>query len=146
ALKLRDADPATRIMAVLAGADVPLALLRHLASFRLDAVSGLQIDAGLAWDTGALAAELGRAVSGRRPDAVLMGRQFGDFDDGTLAPVLAETLGWHYVALAQLVTAEADRLLFVRERAQAEEGLRVVMPVLAGITNERRNRLRYPLM
>lgn len=147
ALKLRDADPATSIHALIAGPAPSEALLRSAASFRLDSVRALAADASLQWDAGAFAACLAGAVSGFAPDAVLMGREFGDFDDGVLAPCLAEALSWPFVGLAQTLSpGAAGELVLLRERGGFEERIQVHLPVLASITNDRRNRLRYPLM
>lgn len=146
ALKLRDADSSTRIHAVVAGLAPPEALLRSVAAFRLDGVRGLAVEEALLWDACAFASGLAGAVAAAAPDAVLMGREFGDCDDGALAPCLADALGWPFVGLAQTLSAEAAGLNLLRERGGFEERIHARLPVLASITNDRRNRLRYPLM
>lgn len=147
ALKLRNADPATSIHALVAGQAPAETLLRSISAFRPDSVKGLSVDAALLWDARALARCLAQTVTAAAPDAVLMGREFGDFDDGALAPCLAEALAWPFVGLAQALAAEqSGELIFQRERGGFEERIHVRLPVLASVTNDRRNRLRHPLM
>ena len=85
------------------------------------------------------------ARSAQPPELVLTGREFGDPDDGSFPPYLARILGRGYFGLAQDVRWR-DGCELLRERGSAEETLRVATPTLAGVTNDRRNRLRHPLM
>lgn len=155
ALKLRDALPQARIDAALlrAGGDraADEALARQVAAQRTDEVFLLQGQAGLRWDLGRLAAVLGGWIRSLEPApaVVLLGREFGDRDDGTLAAALAEVLGRPLFAHASAIDASAGMAGppgLVRSTADGDEQVRLDVPVVASITNDRGNRLRHPLM
>lgn len=148
ALKIRDADARTHISVFVVGAPVQESLLRAVASFRLDRVTGLTVVEPELWDARSLARRI-RDVLARqseKTDLVLIGREFGDFDDGLLAPYLAEVLRLPFVGLAQEVKCDAGEWVFFRERGDIEERIRLRPVALASITNDKRNRLRFPLM
>lgn len=146
ALKLRDAQADVAIHALLVGVRPEEALARGIAAFRLDGVENLVVDAALAWDAAALAAELAAVVRTLQPDVVLMGREFGDTDDGMLAPLLAEALGRPCVMLAQSIRAAAGGFELARDRGELVEHVILTAPLLASITNDKANRLRFALM
>lgn len=148
ALKLRDADPALRCTAVVVGGPASDGLLRaamalrpHRA-FRFD-TTGLPV-----WDPRAAATLLAGAVAaaGGTPGLVLLGREFGDLDDGVLPALLAEREGWHFCGQAHAVTRAPDGWQARRMRGPREELLRLPSPALVSVTNDRGNRLRHPLM
>jgi electron transfer flavoprotein beta subunit len=148
ALKLRDARPDTAITMLLAGAAEDDALARSIAAHRADALRRVVIPEASAWDLG-LQARVWQSVLDAlpaKPDLVLLGREFGDRDDGAFAPLLAETLGWTFVGLAQEARHAEGGFELMRERGTMEERIAVVSPAVASITNDRRNRLRHPLM
>ncbi len=148
ALKIRDGRRDTAITAIVAGGAESDALVRKAAAHRLDSVARLESEALAIWDVGATAHGLAEALRGlaTRPDLVLIGREFGDFDDGALAPCLAAALGWPLFDLAQFARWEGDELILVRDGRSAEERLGLRPPWVASVTNDRRNRLRHPLM
>ncbi|MBX6374284.1 MAG: electron transfer flavoprotein subunit beta [Acetobacteraceae bacterium] len=149
ALKLRDADPTVRVTAVLVGGPANNALLRAIAAFRPHRVFRIGGVALSLWDPLAAVRLLGAAVAAavERPDLVLMGREFGDGDDGALPPALAEAQGWRFCGLAHAVSLAEDGAVTLRRvRGPREEVLRLRPPVLASITNDRGNRLRHPLL
>jgi electron transfer flavoprotein beta subunit len=147
ALKLRDADPSVRISATVVAPRVEESVLRAVASHRLDHVAGLEIAETLMWDARAFSALLAEIVARETgADLVLLGREFGDGDDGVLAPCLAEALQWPFVGLAQEVVRIEGGWELLRERGELEERIRLPGPLLASVTNDRRNRLRHPLM
>lgn len=123
-------------------------MLRAVAAFRLQRASWVDCPASHRWDVRQVALRLKRALEAfePQPDLVLAGREFGDCDDGALPPHLAEVLGWRFVGLAQEISREEDALKFRRSRGNADEWLRVPVPVVASITNDKSNRLRHPLM
>jgi electron transfer flavoprotein beta subunit len=147
-LKLRDARPETAITVLVAGGrdDEPLA--RAAAGHRADRLLRVEIDAALEWDIVGQAAIWKEALGSlpQRPDLVALGREFGDRDDGALPACLAQTLGWHYASLAQEIRLAADGLQVMRERGTVEERIGMRAPLVASVTNDRRNRLRHPLM
>ncbi|MEJ1978727.1 MAG: hypothetical protein WDN49_24035 [Acetobacteraceae bacterium] len=80
------------------------------------------------------------------PDLVLMGREFGDCDNGALPPYLAEAGGWRFVGQVQQVRAEDGVLVMRRTRGSDEEAIRLAPPLFVSVVNDRGNRLRHPLM
>lgn len=153
ALKLRDADASVQIRALVAASSAQDPLLRHVASFRLDEVCAFDTARWPAWNSAALASALSSWVKTLTPapDLLLMGREFGDQDDGSLPPTLAQTLGWPLSTLVLEVAAEAEAgaglgLGLVRQQGAVQERVRQDLPVLAAVTNHARNRLRHPLL
>ncbi|MBV1796486.1 hypothetical protein [Siccirubricoccus sp. G192] len=148
ALKLRDADPAVRVTAVLPGDVGSDALLRGVAAFRPDRAFRFDTSGLAPWDPRAAVRLLGLAVGAACgcPDLVLMGREFGDCDDGVLPAALAEAQGWRFCGLAHAVAIADGRFVAHRIRGPREELLRLPPPALVSITNDRGNRLRHPLM
>jgi electron transfer flavoprotein beta subunit len=78
-------------------------------------------------------------------DLVLAGRELGDHDTGTVVPCLAEQLGWRFAGLIQSIEWAHSGLRLMRERGNLEEWMTLPFPLVASITNDRRNRLRHPL-
>jgi electron transfer flavoprotein beta subunit len=148
ALKIRDGRPETAIAAIMTGGPESDALLRNAAAHKLDSVTRVDIGSLALWDPVATAQRLAGALDGlgRQPDLVLIGREFGDYDDGAVAPCLASVLGWPLFDLAQFAQWRDERLVLIRDRLGAEEGLFPASPLVASVTNDRRNRLRHPLM
>ena len=148
ALKLRDSDAGMQLHFIVACEDADETLMRTVAAFRPDRLQGLAIPRGLFWDAQALAQQLAKAIA-QAPepaDLILVGREFGDFDEGTLAPCLAEALDRPFVGLVQEVRAQDAASLFVRERNDVKELIRCDQAVVASVTNAKSNRLRHPLM
>ncbi len=145
ALQLRDADPATAITAVVAG---PETLARKVAEWRLDAVHRLAATAPGEWDAGASARALAYAVAPLARDAgvVLCGREFGDWDDGSVPALLARAWRFAHVPLALGVEVDEGRLRVTRQRGAALERWTVPGPALLSVTNDARNKLRHPLL
>ena len=148
ALKLRDDDPQTRITAMVLHGHESDQLLRSVAAFRLGDVAGIDAGSLESWDARSLSSQLRSIVLQRvEPvDLVLMGREFGDRDDGTLAACLAEQFAWRFVGLVQHIERCDGGVQFIRERGSMEERITLTGPLVASVTNDRRNRLRHPLM
>lgn len=150
ALKLRDADPATTISLLVAtpAGSKDDALARTAAAHRADHLFRVEIPLGIEWDARAQAALWKAALSqlAAAPDLVVMAREFGDRDDGTLPPCLAESLGGSFTALVQQIRAAAGGFEMMRERGSREERIECAAPALASITNNRQNKLRHPLI
>lgn len=148
ALKLRDTDPAVRVTAVLPGDAAGDALLRAVMAFRPHRAFRLDTSAVPLWDpsvaTQVLAAGVDLATEA--PGLMLMGREFGDADDGVLPPLLAETRGWTFWGQAHAVTLVEGGFRAQRMRGQREESVLLPSPALVSLTNDRGNRLRHPLM
>jgi electron transfer flavoprotein beta subunit len=148
ALKIRDGDRQTRLTVAVTGGAESETLLRKAAAFRPDRIVRVAADSLAVWDARQLAIQLRHVVTELAPDAelILTGREFGDFDSGALPPVLACVLGCPFFGLAQHAQWEAERLVLVREQGRFEERLAVTGRMVASVTNDRRNRLRHPLM
>src|SRR5690606_21224587 len=125
-------------------------LLRHVASFRIDQLSAFDGARWPAWNSAALASALAAQVraAGPAPDLVLIGREFGDLADGSLTPALAGAPGGAVSppVLVLEVAAVDGGVELLRQQGSLQERLRQPLPVVAGITNHARNRLRHPLL
>ncbi|NMM78104.1 hypothetical protein B2J88_43670 [Rhodococcus sp. SRB_17] len=149
ALKLRDADPSVQIRALVAASSPQDPLLRRVASFRLDQVCAFETTRWPAWNSAALASALSCYVQTLTPapDLLLMGREFGDQDDGSLPPTLAQALAWPLSTLVLEIAAESGgRLQVARQQGAVQERVRQDLPLIAAVTNHARNRLRHPLL
>lgn len=145
ALALRDAGPAVRITALVAADE---ALTRRVAGWRPDAVHRLDLAAVAQWDGDSVAHALTQALAQLAPGAelVLIGREFGDFDDGAVPAALARQSGLPDLPLALRVQQEGDGLILLRQGSGGLERGRLAGRALLCITNDPGNRLRHPLM
>ncbi len=148
ALQLRDADPGTALTVFAPGGAEVEPLLRQAAAHRPAAVARLEDAPGHGWDARHRARLLADALAAlpAPPDLVLLGREFGDADDGCVPACLAETLGWPFLARVRQVRRDGGAFLLVREHGGAEERLARAGPLVASVTNDRANRLRHPLL
>jgi electron transfer flavoprotein beta subunit len=145
ALALRDANPDIRITTLVAADD---ALTRRVAGWRPDTVCRVDLETIARWDGAAVAVALAQALRERAPEAslVLVGREFGDYDDGSVPAALALALEMTYVPLALNVRRQAEGFAALRQGPGALERVQLSAPVLLGATNDPGNRLRHPLM
>lgn len=141
ALKIRDALPATSVRAFVTGGEAGAKLARAVAAFNIADVATMQLEKP--WDQGSVASGLMQVCG--QADLVLLGREFGDCDDGLVPPLLAGLLGTQFFGRAQIVETN-DEVRLMRESGSFEEWLGVAGRLVASVTNDRRNRLRKPLM
>lgn len=141
ALRLRDADPAVQIAVRVAGGEAAQRIARTVAALNIAEVATLAIDR--AWDQSATAGAL--APWAAEADLILIGREFGDFDDGLVPALLAGMLGVPFFGRAQTVSGQGGAVL-LREAGPYAETLALSGRLLASVTNDRRTRLRKPLM
>lgn len=141
ALRIRDLQPDCTLRAIVAGGDQATRLARAVAAFNIADVATLALVAP--WDQAALA----RGLAGLCHDAdiILIGREFGDCDDGLVPPMLARLAGCSFFGRAQAVEP-GDPVRLLRETGEWEERLALQPRLLASVTNDRRARLRKPLM
>jgi electron transfer flavoprotein beta subunit len=139
ALRLRDLDPERVSISAIVTAEK---IARAIAAFRIEDIAILDLPFEATCDARSTAAALAGSLD---PDAdlVLIGREFGDCDDGAVAPLLARLLDRPFFGRVQDVKAGADLL---REGQDEEESVALGAPILCSVTNDRRNRLRKPLM
>ncbi|AMO75991.1 electron transfer flavoprotein subunit beta/FixA family protein [Pseudomonas citronellolis] len=148
ALKLRDAHPETRLEVLVLGGANADNLMRVVAAFKPDRLQRLDLLPACLWDAPLTASQLASVLVREGSDAelVLIGREFGDLDDGGVPVLLASRLGRPLFALAQHAEWVGERVRLLRERGAREEWLTVAAPLLASVTNDKRNKLRHPLM
>ncbi|WP_454689035.1 hypothetical protein [Achromobacter aloeverae] len=149
ALKLRDQGAAARVTAIVTDGAVDIALMRAVAALKPDQVRGLNPPATQRGDPAWLARHAPALL--REDDAwpglVLIGREHGDLDDGMAPAYLAESWGLPYVGLALQIQARAGGgWTLLRSGAREDEALDLPAPAMASISNDKRNRLRHPLM
>lgn len=147
-LKIREGRSGTTLHAFMVGGSESEPLVRKIAAYRLDSVARIDAATMPLWDSGAMAKRLAATIGTleEKPDLVLIGREFGDYDDGIVAPCLAASLGWSFFGLTQHARWSEQGLGLYRERRNVEEWLVVGRPVVASVTNDRRSRLRHPMM
>lgn len=122
-------------------------LLRSVAAFKPDRLRLLDLQPCRPWDARLSAAQIAGLIEAEGiPDLLLIGREFGDLDEGSLPVLLAVRLGLPLFALAQYAEWQDGRVRLLRERGIREQWHSVAGPLLATVTNDRRNKLRHPLM
>ncbi|CAM3724533.1 hypothetical protein [Polaromonas hydrogenivorans] len=148
ALKLRDADPTVHITAVVPVSSTTDPLLRTVASLRLDQTFGLDIQHIPSWNSLGVAHACAAAVStlDPLPSLVLIGREFGDCDDGTTTACIAQALGMAYSKLVFSIAIENVHIHAVRQNGARQERVRLPLPAVASVTNDARSKLRHPLL
>jgi len=149
ALKVRDAEPATEVVALVFGTPEDEALARSVLALKPHRLVAVSASAEQMWDLRAMAQQVCDMLIGEVPaaDVVLMGRQFGDLDDGAVPACVAALSGASFVRMAHgLVTLEPGRLAAARERGGHLEFVTCSRGTVVSVTNDRNNRLRYPLL
>ncbi len=146
ALRLRDADPRdVSITATVAGGAKAEKLARAIIAYNVTSAGCIDIPFEAGCDVRYLARALA-AIVPNDADLVLLGREFGDCDNGVLPPLLASVLGRPFFGRAQSVEARADGVRFMRETQAYEQWVRMSGPIVVSVTNDRRSRLRKPLL
>lgn len=141
ALRIRDVNPDALIHVHVAGGIAGGKIARTVAAFNPAEISTVEINAP--WDQSAVAEALTELCNSAQ--LVLIGREFGDFDDGLVPSMLAAKLGFGFFGRAQLVDMTGD-ISMVREVGSFEERCTVSKQFVISVTNDRRTRLRKPLM
>jgi len=145
ALSLRDTDPEVRITALVAS-DEPL--VRSIAGWRPDTIHRVDLGAVPRWDAGAVAQALAAALGSLAPqaDLVLVGREFGDFDDGAVPAATAHHAGLPYLPLVLRIEQVAGGWSALAQGSGGLERVRFTGRAMLSATNDPGNRLRHPLM
>lgn len=144
-LSLRDADPEVRITALVASGE---ALARTVLGWRPDVLHRLDLGAIARWDNDLMARTLSVALRELAPQAalVLVGREFGDYDDGSVPASLAQLAGSPYIALALRLQRAQGTWSALRQATNGLERVQLPSPALLSVTNDPGNRLRHPLL
>ena len=149
ALKLRDADPATFLSVYLISGANDDAVLRTIAAHKPDHLEAVQLTPCCPWDAQLTAAQFASAFEnpGTEDYQVLVGREFGDADPGNFPAALAVKLGLPLLARVQFLEHDnRGGVTTMRERGTHEEWTWISQPAVLSITNDKRNKLRHPLM
>lgn len=141
ALRLRDLDPSNTISALVSGCTAGEKIARTIAAFRIEDIDIVTMPFTLACDVNRVAHRVADALAGDA-DLILMGREFGDCDDGSVPALVAARLGLPFFGRVQDVRTR----MLIREGQDHEESVTLDRPMLCSVTNDRRNRLRKPLM
>lgn len=141
ALRIRDHNSEALVNVHVAGGLAGGKIARSVAAFNPAAISTFSLASP--WDQFSVAEALATICSST--DLVLIGREFGDFDDGFVPSVLAAKLGVAFFGRAQSVEAKSD-ISMVRDVGYFEERCTVSDRMVVSVTNDRRTRLRKPLM
>jgi len=83
---------------------------------------------------------------GRDAALLLIGREFGDFDDGSVPPLIAREFRIEHINLALALQSREGVLWAARQRGSVVERMRLRGPALLSVTNDSHNRLRHPLL
>lgn len=145
ALKLRDAAPDTRIAVLVIGEE---SLARRVAGYRLDQTLRLDAASLATWSPADCCESLRQILQtqGCAPDIVLLGREFGDLDDGSIPVYLAQALTLPHFSLTLSVQSAASGLRILRQGPGGLERVEAPTPALLSVTNDSNNRLRQPLL
>lgn len=148
ALKLRDQRDDCRVEVLVLGGSNQENLLRSVAAYKPDRLRCLQLQPYCPWDAALSSAQIGSLLEreGLQPELLLIGREFGDLDEGGLPVMLAARLGLPLFSLVQYAQWQDNQLSLLRERGVSQQWHRPQGPVIATVTNDRRNKLRHPLM
>jgi electron transfer flavoprotein beta subunit len=147
-LKLRDRAPNdVEVSALIIGGREFEPIVRAVAALCPRRTVRLDLPTDAMWDARSTAFQIKTAIAGLGDfDLVLLGREFGDFDDGAIPPFLASIMGLPFIGLVQRATFEAQGVKLIRDRAGLEEQASFSSPVVASVTNDKSNRLRRPLL
>lgn len=148
ALKLRDKNDAVRIDALVMAGPNEEALAKSVAAYKPDSLKVFSLNHTNLWDSVMASSQIATYVKTRnpRPDLVFIGREFGDLDEGSIPVLLAGELGLPYFSLTQYAEWQGDDVRLMRERGLRREWLTLKDSCLATVTNDKRNKLRHPLM
>ncbi|MCG7200270.1 electron transfer flavoprotein subunit beta [Marinobacter pelagius] len=148
ALKLRDKSDAISVHVLVLGGANEEQLARSVAAFKPDSLRILHLRPCRPWDSSMTAAQIGAFVRDdeTQPDLVFIGREFGDLDEGSIPVMLATELQLPLFSLAQYAEWQGDQVRLMREKGTRREWLSCSGTYLATVTNDRRNKLRHPLM
>lgn len=141
ALRIRDKHDGASLVVRVAGGQAGLRIARAAAALSVDDIACFAV--GRPWDQQAVATALAPLCDGA--DLVLTGREFGDMDDGLVPPMLAARCGMAFFGRAQVVEIKT-LATFQRELGAESQSFVLNRPALVSVTNDRRTRLRKPLM
>lgn len=140
AVRIKEKDPATTIVAVSIGRAECEEQLRKALAIGADSAILVQSDA--AWDSPSIAKELEAVVRSESPDLLIMGKQATDDDCGQVGGMLAARLDWPQATFASKLELLSGSVRVTRETDTGEEILEIPLPALV-TTDLRLNEPRY---
>jgi electron transfer flavoprotein beta subunit len=148
ALKLRDSREGCQVDVLVLSGSNNTNLLQSVAAYKPDRLRLLELQPCRLWDAGLSAGQIADFILAQKlhVDLLLIGREFGDQDEGSLPVLLAAKLGIELFSLTQFAQWQGETLQLLRERGICQQWHSASAPLLASVTNDRRNKLRHPLM
>ncbi|WP_392537657.1 electron transfer flavoprotein subunit beta/FixA family protein [Legionella sp. 227] len=140
ALRLREKNWATEVIAVSIGCDSSQETLRHALALGVD--KGILVQTQESLESLNIAKILKKIVDDEKPDLVLMGKQAIDGDNNQTPQMLAALLNWTQATYASKIEAHADHLEVTREIDGGLETISVHLPAVVS-TDLRLNEPRY---
>ncbi|HEE2942115.1 TPA: electron transfer flavoprotein subunit beta/FixA family protein [Legionella pneumophila] len=140
ALRLREKNWATEVIAVSIGSDSSQETLRH--ALALGADKAILVRTEKSFESLNIAKILNSIVANEKPDLVLMGKQSIDGDNNQTPQMLAALLNWPQATNASKIIPDNNNLEVVREIDGGLETLKVQLPAVIS-TDLRLNDPRY---
>ncbi|HFY0602818.1 TPA: electron transfer flavoprotein subunit beta/FixA family protein [Legionella pneumophila] len=140
ALRLREKNWATEVIAVSIGSDSSQETLRH--ALALGADKAILVRTEKSFESLNIAKILNSIVANEKPDLVLMGKQSIDGDNNQTPQMLAALLNWPQATNASKLIPDNNNLEVVREIDGGLETLKVQLPAVIS-TDLRLNEPRY---
>ena len=140
ALRLRENNWATEVIAVSIGGDSSQETLRHALALGADRAVLVHTEGTL--ESLNIAKILKKIIDDEKPDLVLMGKQAIDGDNNQTPQMLAALLNWPQATYASKIEATSDHLQVTREIDGGLETISVNLPAVVS-TDLRLNEPRY---
>lgn len=140
ALRLREKNWATEVVAVSIGADSSQETLRHALALGADRAILVRTEQTL--ESLNIAKTLQKIVDNEKPDLALLGKQAIDGDNNQTPQMLAALLGWSQATNASQITINDNALEVTREIDGGLEMVKVHLPAIVS-TDLRLNEPRY---
>jgi len=150
ALKLRESGSASHLTVVVTHGSGDTNLLRQIAAYKPDRIRALNPSLPMRMN----ARELCKAIAAQLQDIRnitdlwLVGREHGDLDDGAVPPFLAKCLDLVFINEGLTVQQLENGAIEVESiRSGALRTTQISKKaIMISVTNDKRNRLRHPLM
>ncbi|QMT59638.1 electron transfer flavoprotein subunit beta/FixA family protein [Legionella sp. PC997] len=140
ALRLRENNWATEVIAVSIGGESSQETLRHALALGADRAILIQTEEAL--ESLNIAKILKKIIDDEKPDLVLMGKQAIDGDNNQTPQMLASILNWPQATYASKIDATRDHFQVTREIDGGLETISVNLPAVIS-TDLRLNEPRY---
>lgn len=149
ALRLQSEAPNTRtIRTIVTNGARDLNFVRSIAAYKLDEIECLHTPEQCLANPLAFLTALDSRTSDdvKHAQVIVMGREHGDLDDGTLPALVANAWKVPFVSNAVSLAIDDETIRIERINMNQFETITTTGPVLIAATNHQKNRLRHPLM